>query len=279
MGPVLLKHLTGVQKMSGVHKQIILLLILTLLVVFSTNARECQGIEDQNSGCDILIFTTNATDQSQILTGATCTINITQPGGDLSAIMTNGAFNEGWHNYTFVESGAGVHPIQILCTISNFSTRLSSVITVDVSDQSRLNEINNTVDAIRTTDVPTITGNQVEIEADTNQINNTLFNSVYGLEALSDLILGLNNASVADIVSAVFDGIISISGKDLNETLGDIYNVTVTIQDGKNLNWSAISNINNSQVWEENLSNHCQFNISFNPDTAGRYMCDLWRFN
>ena len=55
---------------------------------------------------------------------------------------------------------------------------------------------------------------------------------------------------INDIVQAIFDGIIKISNKDLNETLGYVYNVTITQQNGLTANWSAIgSGTSPADVW------------------------------
>ena len=117
-------------------KQKLILLMLLLLIMITTNviARECLNIEDSTSGCDIIVFTINATDPSQVYNDAACTINLTSPSGsDSITTMTNGGLGVGWHNYTFIESTSGVWLFHITCVKSSQYAHNSGIITVDLS--------------------------------------------------------------------------------------------------------------------------------------------------
>jgi len=113
-------------------KVITIFILLTLLSIVS--ARECLELEDASSGCDILVFTINSSDHNQVFTDASCSINITGLDKlDDKYTMTNGGLGTGWHNYTFIESSAGVYPFQILCSKSSLYSREAGVITVSTS--------------------------------------------------------------------------------------------------------------------------------------------------
>lgn len=429
-------------------RKIILILMIFLFIItfaFDVEARECQPIEDVNSACDILVFAVNSSDLTQIFTDANCTISTYNPSGSVDAdriSMSHGYHGNGWYNYTFNEATTGVWKLDLLCSKNGFNSRSSGIITVDISDQERMEELNDTTqiilidtaelqtnqadwdtatgfsthsaddvkvliannitsehgtgsytsistsglatndkidelnDSIRTygdsnwatatgfttdsdlvplcqqnnltdgivvltsgtetqidnieVDTNEIQGNQsnmvtatgfsthsadnvkvlvadnitgehgsgayttadlssVALEATVKEVNNTVQDSTYGLSALKTLIDGL--PSLSEIIAGLFNGVIGQSSKSLNETLGDVYNVTITQQDGYNGNWSdsggvavisdgdmqKIASYTRNETTAKNISDQCPWGGNITDDIEAYIACGYQR--
>jgi len=247
-------------------KKLITFLFMGLLLLGYGHGRECQSIEDVSSGCDILVFAVNNSNHAQVFTDATCTINITRPDStNFAQTMSANDLGSGFYNYTFQETQLGVYPVQSSCVKSGFSSRNSGIITVDVSDQERMEEINDTVTLIDTNLDTTYTG-----VIDVNNSNNQLL---------------LDVANVSNEVDAIQNR--SHSEGNWSNTEGSSLTVQAITEsvainlsgDHDSGNWSAIADtsgisvsVNVSEIWDFNITSYRNFNSSSVPYKAGELL-------
>lgn len=170
-------------------KKILIFLIL-IISVSSVYGRECLDLEDSASGCDILTYTVNTTNQYQVFSSATCILNMSRPDTTtVSATMTNGRKGVGWHNYTFQQTALGVYTLNIRCSYGGFYSRQAGVITVGNSIPRQISSLNNSLDA----DITVITNNQDTI------LGAVASNGSFTISMLEQAIIG-NATSISSLM-------------------------------------------------------------------------------
>lgn len=203
------------------------------------SARDCQDIEDVDADCQIIVYVVNNTNQAQEFTDANCTIstyNETGDSVDSSVSMSQGELGTARYNWTFSKTDLGIWNYDVLCQKEGLSIRLSSIITVNESVITRLQDIDDItilIDNNLDTTFNTIEDLNVSIDATGNLSHGT---GLYNIDN-SDLIKNVNT-SLFDHISNINSSILTAGFSTHNET--DVWFVNGTINFPLNGTWPSL---------------------------------------